>query len=200
MFRLTLASIGLAGLLSGPVLAQSAPSWEGFYGGVTVGGVYGDFKNRVPALPGPTEDSFSPIGGIHLGYNWQNGNTVIGGEADFSLLNLYGRSGGGRFEEDNMASLRFRAGVVRGRTLIFGTAGVAWTEKKTELTGIGSASDYEPGFIIGAGAERWISERWTGRVEALYVDVPKDSQNVGGVTTSGGSDNLILRLGASLHF
>ena len=78
--------------------------------------------------------------------------------------------------------------------------GVAWTEKKTSLTGIGSTTDYEPGLMIGGGAERWLGENLTGRIEAYYVDVPKSRQNVGGVTTSGGSQNAVFRAGLNLHF
>lgn len=193
------AVIGAVAALSfaGPAAAQD---WTGLYGGLSVGGIYGDFTNSVPSLPGPTKDSFSGLFGFNLGYNWQNGDTVLGGEADFSFMNLYGSSAGGRFDEDTMATLRFRGGKVYNGSLFYGTLGLAFTEKEHSLTGLGSTSDYETGLTLGAGVERWVGQNTTGRVELLYIDVPKDNQSIGATTVSGGSTNLAVRLGINMHF
>ncbi len=198
--------LGLAlAIASGPVLAQSVgqssgQGWQGPFVGFHLGGASADFNNRLPVNPGPTGDDTSLVGGIQFGYNWQSGTTVYGAEADFSLMDIDGRVAGGSFNEDSMASLRLRAGRVMGETLVFGSLGLAWTEKQTTLNGVGSTTDYEPGVMLGGGAERFLYDNVTGRVEAYYVDVPKDSQTVGGTTTSGGSDNVIFRAGLNLHF
>lgn len=180
--------------------ALSDGDWTGAYGGVHFGGIHGEFDNSVPALPGPTGDSTSTIGGVQLGYNHQNGSYVFGGEIDLSLMELFGDSPGGRFEENLMGSLRLRAGKLHNETLFYGTLGVAWTEMEMSLTGVGTSSDTEAGIILGGGAEWWLRDNLSARAEALYVDAPKTTQNVGGTATSGGSENVILRAGLSLHF
>ncbi len=186
---------------SGVAFAQSPGSdWQGPYVGVHLGGAYADFENSVPSLPGPTGDASSGIGGFQLGYNFQNGDMVFGPEIDFTLMELEGKSAGGKFSEDSMASLRFRAGKVVGDYLIFGSLGVAWTETDIGFTGTASTSDYEPGVMVGGGAERFIREGLSGRIEAYYVDVPKSSQTVSGIPTSAGSQNLLFRAGLNLHF
>ena len=185
--------------ISGAVSAQSR-DWSGPYAGLHLGWAYAGFNNSVPTLPGPTGDAGSAIGGVQLGYNWQSGAMVYGVEADASAMELRARSAGGNFAEDRMFSIRFRAGQLVNETLIYGSLGVAWTEKKIGLTGLGSTSDYEPGLMVGGGVERWLSDTMTGRIEVFYVDVPKSRQTVGGVAVTGGSDNAIVRAGLNFHF
>lgn len=179
---------------------SSSRDWSGPYAGLHAGWIYAGFTNSVPTLPGPTQDAGSAIGGFQLGYNWQNGQMVYGAEIDASIMDLTGRSPGGNFAEESMGSLRVRAGQIIGGKLFYGSIGVAWTEKKSGLAGLGSTTDYEPGFMVGGGVEKWLSDTMTGRLEAFYVDVPKSRQNVGGVTVSGGSQNAILRAAVNLHF
>nr|WP_309504229.1 outer membrane beta-barrel protein [uncultured Roseovarius sp.] len=199
--RMSLACAVAALFAAGSAAAQSASQdWSGPYAGFHLGGAYGGFTNNVPAQPGPTEDAGTFLGGVQLGYNWQQGNTVYGAEIDYSLMELRGSSAGGSFEENSMGSLRFRAGQILGETLFYGSLGVAWTQKKTSLTGIGSSTDFEPGLMVGGGAERWLGDNLSGRIEAYYVDVPKSQQSVGGVATSGGSQNGVFRAGLNLHF
>ena len=99
-----------------------------------------------------------------------------------------------------MTSLRLRAGVTTGDTLVFGSLGVAWTEQQTTLTGVGSASEFEPGLMMGAGAERFLWENVTGRVEAYYVDTPTETRIINTTPTANGSQNVVFRAGLSLHF
>lgn len=74
-------------------------------------------------------DNSSPLGGIHIGYNWQNGNKVFGFEAD------------GSFADDDfadyLATVRLRLGHAFGDNLVYATAGVAFAGFDA---GIGSAS------------------------------------------------------------
>ncbi|WP_166433996.1 outer membrane protein [Roseovarius spongiae] len=180
--------------------ATAGQDWSGAYAGVHLGGAYADFTNRLPAVSGPRGNDASLLGGVQLGYNWQSGNTVYGAEADYSRMRLRASSVGGNFTEDSMASIRMRAGQVMGRTLVYGSLGVAWTERKTAIAGAGSSTDFEPGLMAGAGAERWLGNNVTGRFEAFYVDAPRSERTVGGVATSGGSRNVVYRFGLNLHF
>ena len=187
--------------ISTAATAQSTGrDWSGPYVGLHAGWIYAGFTNSVPTLPGPTQDAGSAIGGVQLGYNWQNGQMVYGAEIDASVMDLTARSPGGNFAEKNMASLRVRAGQIVGDKLFYGSIGVAWTETKIGLTGVGSKTDYEPGFMVGGGVEKWLSDTMTGRLEAFYVDVPKSRRTVGGATVAGGSQNVILRAAINFHF
>ena len=177
-----------------------AEGWQGPYVGVHLGGAVADFTSDAPAVPGPSGDAVGMVGGFQLGYNWQRGQSVLGAEADISLTDISDRFAAGHFDEDLMTSLRIRAGITQGETLVFGALGVAWTEQETTITGAGSQSDFEPGLMLGGGAERFLWDNVTGRVEAYYVDAPADVDNVGGRATSGGSQNVIFRAGLSLHF
>lgn len=201
VLKINLSSMACALLFTAGANAQSDDrSWEGFYGGIHLGGVYGDFTNSVPAFPGPTGDAGSGIGGVQLGHNWRSGDTVFGAEIDFSYMELRASSAGGSMEENFTGSLRFRAGQLIGETLVYGSLGVAWTQMESGFTGLPTSTDYEPGLIVGGGAERWLRDGVTGRVEAFYVDVPTSTQTVTGGTIRGGSNNLVFRAGLNLHF
>lgn len=184
-------------VIAAPIQAQG---WQGPYVGVHLGGAVADFTNDAPAVPGPSGDTVGIMGGVQLGYNWQRGQSVLGAEADISFADISDRFAGGQFHEDLMTSLRLRAGVAQGETLFFGAVGVAWTEYDTDITGVGSSSDFEPGLMLGGGAERFIWGNIAGRVEAYYVDAPTEVQITGGTVSSGGSQNVIFRAGLSLHF
>ena len=125
-----------------PVLADG---WRGPYVGFHLGGAAADFSGQNVATPGASGDARGAVGGVQVGYNWQRGSSVLGAEADLSFADLGDRFPGGRFEEDVMTSLRIRAGVTRGDTLLFGSLGVAWTEHETTLTGLAARRSSSPG-------------------------------------------------------
>ncbi len=177
-----------------------AQVWDGVYVGVHLGAVTADFSNQLAATPGPSGSDTSGVGGFQFGYNWQSGNSVVGAEADVSLTDISDRFTTGVFEEDVMTSLRLRVGRTHGETLIFGSLGVAWVEQHSTVAGSGSSTDFEPGLMLGAGAERFLWENISGRVEAYYVDAPTELRNIGPTPTADGSENLIFRAGLSLHF
>lgn len=180
-----------------PVLADG---WRGPYVGFHLGGAVADFSGQTFSTPGASGDTRGAVGGVQVGYNWQSGSSILGAEADVSFADIADDFPGGRFEEDIMTSLRVRAGVTRGETLVFGSVGVAWTEHETTLTGVGHASEFEPGLMMGAGAERFLWDNISGRVEAYFVDAPADSQVIGGTSSANGSQNVVFRAGLSLHF
>ncbi|MEO3413986.1 outer membrane beta-barrel protein [Roseovarius sp. CAU 1744] len=184
-------------LMASPVLAEG---WRGPYVGLHLGGAVADFSGPSGLAPGASGEGRGMVGGLQVGYNWQRGNSVLGAEADLSFADISDDFPGGHFEEDMMTSLRFRAGVATGDTLVFGTLGVAWTEQQTTLTGVGSSTDFEPGLMMGAGAERFLGENVTGRVEAYFVDAPADTRVIGATPTANGSQNVVFRAGLSLHF
>jgi outer membrane immunogenic protein len=157
-------------------LAQSAPSFGGAYIGLNAGAAWGStryatdpgcladpladavFCNTPPsantvngaavAASGSGDLSATGFtGGVQGGYNWQNGNIVYGGEADFGALDLgASASPTGTFpfvfagttyaltesmSTQWLATLRGRIGfTATPYLLLYGTAGLALTDFK----------------------------------------------------------------------
>jgi hypothetical protein len=98
-------------------------SWTGFYVGGQIG--YGwlngssTFSNGAPTLPVRSSGVF---GGVHVGYNYQINNFVLGAEADIEYsgirgtrTDLTGGTSAGIFDSRWQGSLRARAGVAADR-------------------------------------------------------------------------------------
>ncbi len=144
-------------------------------------------------------------GGIHIGYNHQSGKLVLGIEAGVDFLDA-GISGtetenydDGRFsytEVDDfsakisyLASLRGRIGFASEKTLIYGTAGVAWTTLKLKASenyidsvgntenGTFSMDEGLTGFVVGGGAEYMITKNVSLRGEVLHYKFNADINN-----------------------
>jgi outer membrane immunogenic protein len=185
--------------LAADITAEPAPyDWSGFYFGANAGyggaDVDGTFRG---AITGP-DDTFAVdgrgpfdlnldglVGGLQAGGNWQNGTFVIGVEADVSLVDWSDSvhwtedccgnpSDRLSAETDFVATLRGRAGVAMDNVLLFGTAGVAFTDtnytadEKVNATGRGSLDFDDVGFVVGGGAEYALSQSWSIKAEGLY--------------------------------
>jgi outer membrane immunogenic protein len=175
--------------------------WTGFFAGGLIGIAGGDFRNNVPTAPGPTGNAGGVTVGGQIGYNRQlNANWAVGVEADIATLDIKGSSTAGSFEEDWMATVRARGGYTFSRYFAYATAGVAFTHTKATFTGAGSGSDTVAGFTGGVGLEGKFNDRWSAKLEYLYVNVPKTSISAGGTTVTGGSNNHIGRIGINYHF
>jgi outer membrane immunogenic protein len=115
------------------------------------------------------------LGGVHLGYNWQATNFVIGVETDIELADLSG-SGIGTFgsvhstDIDWIGSLRGRLGYALDRTLIYATGGLAYGD--VAIAGPGySDSETRTGWTVGAGIEHAFAPNTTARIEYRYTDL-----------------------------
>jgi outer membrane immunogenic protein len=186
-----------------PVKAGFDPAplagWTGLYGGVNAGAAWGYFRAHN-SLPGPTDVGGNATFGGQVGYNAQAGRLVLGVEADASWIDIHARSTGARFDEDWMATLRLRLGYALEKYLLYLTAGVGFTHVKTAVTGLGNDSSLQVGFAGGFGIEKRFSPAWSGRAEALFVDVPTRSYNNGTFVTGGGSHNYVLRAAVNYHW
>ena len=175
-----------------------AVSWTGLYGGAHLGAAWGYFRSFA-TLPGPADVGGSVIAGGQAGYNWQVGRVVYGVEADGSWIDIHARSTGARFDEDWMVTLRARLGYAIEQYLFYVTGGVGFTNVETAVIGTGSDSSVRAGFAGGFGVEKRFSQAWSGRLEALFVDVPKHTYNNGGFVTGGGSHNYAVRAAVNYH-
>lgn len=173
MNLLTKAALGVAmsGALAVPALAggYSAPvteapvaapvvaapvgaDWTGGYVGAQIG--YGDASAGAVDGGGATY-------GLRGGYDWDLGNWVVGAGVDWDKTEI--DLGTGTDNIDNIARLKLRAGYDLGRTLVYGTGGLA--RAKADLGGV-SRSDN--GWFAGIGAEYALNGRWTLGGEVLH--------------------------------
>ncbi len=185
----------LAAGLSAPASAQDYYSaypaiWTGFYAGAHGG--YGWALDE----PGGFDVSGGLLG-MHAGYNYQMGQTVLGIEGDYTGSWMEDTRGSGAgpvtLDVDYFASLRARLGYTVGSALVYGTIGYAWAEAGTSGLGVGRTSDFG-GLVLGAGVDYKFAPNWSARVEGLsYWLEPDNSANVDDL------DAAAIRAGVTWH-
>ena len=165
MFRIIASAATAGSLIAAPALAGSmspppadpvpvAPApivmpsadWTGGFGGVQLG--YGDFD----LAPGGDD---GVVYGGQLGYDYDFGNFVLGGEFDY----IGSGASIGTTEVDSVMRLKARLGFDMGNTLIYGVAGGARAD-----TSIGD----DTGWVVGLGAEYMVYENVSIGGEYLY--------------------------------
>ena len=141
-----------------------------------------------------------PVGGAHIGYNFQANHIVGGVEGDATFGSIRsGTLGSASFSQDFLSSARVKGGYVFGNLLAYGTLGWAWST--TDYKYLGASSDQTvKGWVFGIGAEYPITRNVSLRAELLRYDfggatyvVPPSPQSL---TTS----TNVARIGANLHF
>jgi outer membrane immunogenic protein len=160
---------------TGPVEYAPAITWTGFYIGGNIGATWP--SDDIELL----EDEAQFIGGGHLGFNWQGpSNWVVGIEGDANFSDDF----------DYLASVRGRLGYAFGRTLLYGTGGVAFAGFSNELF-----DDDATGYVAGGGVETKIRDNLSLGLEALYYDF--EDASVGGVDNE--VDTLTVRGRLTVH-
>jgi len=201
-----------------PVTPPPSP-WEGWFAGLHAGYGIGDVTIGGP--PGAIfpigTDPEGPLFGGQLGYNFQNGQTVYGFIADFSMTNMTDVGRGGIFgpptlfetEYDWIATLRGRVGrLVGDKALVYGHAGLGYTETGiTEVGGVGpfagvSGSGEQFGYVLGAGVEMMAGERVSIFAEYSYMDFedPSPIPTAFGPLPIDAEPVHVLKLGVNYHF
>ena len=175
-----------------------------------------------------------PLGGVQVGYNIHRGSMLVGIEADAQYMRLRDTSDSGifpgpfpaqpghntriydSFETRSLFTLRLRGGWTSGAALFYATGGLAAakieaTRNFSALAGtdpiIGRASSTELGWVIGAGLEYAVTEKWSFKTEYLFVKfddiaVRADSRVVAGEFINSDMDMKahILRVGLNYRF
>lgn len=154
--------------------------WKGMYLGGHIGGTFGEVSEG-----GFEEDVEGVIGGVHLGYNIENGSTVFGIEGDFSFSDA--NIDNTDVDLDFLASIRGRVGYATNKTLIFATAGVAWAQFSFDNDEISEA-----GYVVGAGVEHKFADNVSIRGEILHYGFEFDEDDVD-------YDATVIRTGLSWH-
>ena len=168
-------------------------NWAGVYGGLSFTSSEAEVTSSSSNFP--FGDASGP--GAFIGYNWQRGNLVFGGElayqgdlgdrdtfilADHPAAVLKGEE----FLSDAM-DLRARFGYDLGRVMVYGVLGYAQATF--------NISDQTPtldGHVLGAGAAMRVTDRIFAGVEATRHDL---SGEVFSSPISFEVDTITLRLG-----
>ena len=221
---LGMGSASAADLGARPSYAPPPPvySWTGLYWGVNVGYSWGkatnDWTVRGFGTVSESQKVDGVIGGFQSGYNYQFGQWVLGFETDIQASGQKGSTTyvlpgvpvttlNAEHKLSWFGTSRTRLGVLwTPTTLLYGTAGVAYGQVKSDYTlGVGNLSgtanfkDVRAGWTAGAGIESAIGGGWTAKLEYLYMDLGKQEANIfvpgviGAVTSSSHrmTDNIV---------
>jgi outer membrane immunogenic protein len=167
----------------------SGYSWVGPYVGANVGYLSGDVTNN------PTQPSGGIIG-AQLGYNWQSGSLVFGGETDLQLSNADDVLAPWKFSNPWFGTARARVGYAFNNILLYGTGGLAYGDLELESAGL-TQDKTHIGWTVGLGAELGLTPHWTAKVEYLYFDLADRTYFIG---TSNGLNANLFRLGFNYRF
>jgi high affinity Mn2+ porin len=193
----------------------------------------GGFVPEGPELFAPGRDRAGPAFGAQIGYDWQKGPLVYGLETELNFLGLRrGDDGalggyapfGGRAralatEEngDYFASIRARFGYAFGHLLVYLSGGVAaggWRGASFVTLAPGGAFGpfYAPisrssrmKFVVGAGLEQALFDRWSARLEYSYVNQQSQTRLFDDYASAAfavrqSSEAHVLRLGLDYRF
>jgi outer membrane immunogenic protein len=200
---------------------SSGRDWSGPYIGAHVGS--GEVDVNGSYLGGDVEFGLEPtdpfLGG-QAGFNWQIDQIVIGIEADVSLAEWDDEKGPNSQDQfvsadlDWLVTLRARLGWTFEDILLFGTLGGAWANG--ELTGVeditapvldrSNAHFDDFGLVAGGGIEWAVSDRWSWKLEGLWINFDKNLDITGLTTNSDASDFVefddawLIWTGINLHF
>ena len=190
----TAGAAAAADLPRGPVQYYPPPAsvynWNGLYAGLNIGYEWGKVTNS----------GFNPggvAGGGQLGYNWQIGQFVLGGETDIQASAADDTFAPYKFSNPWFGTLRGRAGFAINNILLFATAGLAYGELKAELGNLDESKTLV-GWTGGVGMEVGFTPSWSAKVEYLYMDLGSRAYTITG--GDNGLQSSYLRLGVNYHF
>ena len=156
---------------------RSAPDWSGVYVGANIGYGFG----RTTNLPENHGQGGRLVGGVQAGGQWQAGPFVIGVEGDIQIslqdhdfvAPIGGTAVSVKEQVPWFGTARLRAGFAFDRVLLYATGGGAYVNLKVSgATGGPVLADKvtHAAWTGGGGVEVLLSERWSGKVEYLYLD------------------------------
>lgn len=155
--------------------AAMAADWTGPYAGFSVG------RADVDG-PGTADGKETTFGG-HIGYDYDFGDFVVGGEFEVNRFDLALPAGGGTI--DNMANLKLKGGYDFGPALGYAVVGAS-----RAYTSLGN----ESGYVYGLGVAYQVNQQFTVSGEVLQHKF----NDVGGSTSDLDSTSVNLR--ASFRF
>ncbi|MBY6243299.1 carbohydrate porin [Methylosinus sp. Sm6] len=187
------------------------------------------FAPAAYGLVAPNRDRPGVSFGAQIGYDWQKGPWVYGLETELNFLKIR-RGDDGVFagfgpatralttneNGDYFASVRARFGYAFGRSLVYMTGGVAaggWRGASLLTVSPGAAGPFlaplsqssRMKFVVGAGIEQALFDRWSARLEYTYVNQQLqtrlfDDGAASAFAARQRSEAHVLRLGLNYRF
>jgi outer membrane immunogenic protein len=203
-----------------PLAAEAQPAnpyWEGFYAGLNAGGLFNQSSSAINengTTGGFTGTGSGFVGGAQAGYNYLMGPLLLGGEIDFQgstqTTNVTGGAGPSAISAQEavpwFATFRARVGYPVGSVMPYVTGGAVWGHQTLNgfdsASGSFNASNNFWTYTVGGGVEGHIDDRWSAKLEYLYLGTPDTSlstPNTTAVTAGSGVGNLI-RVGLNYKF
>src|SRR5262245_51101358 len=186
-----MADNSLAADLRAPVTKAApyaaAPSWAGFYIGGQVGGAsvstsFKDFDDDFDNQGLNGDRKLTWTAGGYGGINFQHDSFVYGIEAAWSWLNgtvtsfPFGDEDFLRSKLKDYGSLKARAGLAFGSTLVYVAAGPAWggshfsmQSRFVDATEVASGNSHRLGLAAATGVEHMLSPNWILRGQVEYA-------------------------------
>lgn len=148
---------GMAAPVTEPPVASPAPvaaaepsvDWTGFYGGMSLG--VGHSFGNVAGNSGKMR-----IAGANLGYRTDIGKMIVGGELSYDKDNIGKSNSTTGSQINNTTALKLQVGTDIGRTLVYGSAGVARADAR-----VGGVTGTDTGYTVGVGADYALTQQWT---------------------------------------
>jgi outer membrane immunogenic protein len=165
-------------------------SWAGSFFGLNAGYQWGRISHFGARPSGAA-------GGAQVGYNWQSGAFVFGGETDLQFASTGDTFAPWQFSNPWFGSLRGRAGFAMNNVLFYATAGLSYGGLRTQLAA-SSETKTLGGWAAGAGVEVGLATNWSARAEYLVIDLA----DRGYVLTPNniGLETGLLRFGVNYRF
>ena len=168
-------------------------NWQGAYAGGTVTYQRGSFERQS----GVDANGFG--GGVYGGYNMQSGQIVYGGEADLNYSGIDSANAVRKADQGVNGSVRARVGVDLNPVLVYGTGGLA--VGRAEMNdGVSEDKRTLTGWTAGAGAEAFVTNNVTARVEYRYTDYGSKNFNLSSGTVDAGLKDHSVRVGMGVKF
>ena len=171
-----------------PVMPVENWSWQGLYIGAHFGSLWGTKDITMSSAGTDINQSQTQIngylGGGQIGYNYQIGRWVIGGEFQSSWSNADG-TGQCNIVSINNCNVRVdwlgtaagRVGWMIDHALVFVKAGGAWAHDKYLTNTLGNslttatASESRSGGMFGTGVEYAFTPNWSAKIEYDFLDL-----------------------------
>jgi len=193
------------------IVAPVVNPWTGLYAGWNLG--YGWERFGDGTLP--RVNTGDGVFGAQVGYNWQAANWVYGIEGD--IQTTFGHVGTAtgtctavacrlNARLNGFGTIRGRVGSLIGPGLLYVTGGAAFMSIGGELqvpsqSAITSdGGTWRTGYTVGAGYEQMLWNRWSGKIEYLYMAAKGPSLTAGTVTGAVDLREHLLRAGLNYHF
>ena len=208
-------------LATAPLAAEAQtpanPYWQGAYAGINLGGIWN--SNSTSIAENGTGGGFSGsgggiMGGAQIGYNYLLGPVLIGPEIDFqgsSLQTTVAGSAGPSTIAANysipwFATFRARAGYPVGSVMPYVTGGAVWGQQNlngydTAGGGYFNASNNFWTWTVGGGVEGHITDKWSAKLEYLYMGTPSTTLATPYTTSATGNPvGNVIRVGLNYKF